>query len=218
MLAAVTPFLPSILAFVAFLLLLLVSLSVPIIKSIFLFTLFASISSSFLDSGVNGSVRFGVWGYCVSAIDVSVVGIGVDHSTNVVCTNVTLGYKLDDTVAAALHVDDIENAISRTITAVLVLHPIACALSFLTLLVLLMIRRNSAALSRPAYLSIVGVAFITALLTTIVFLIDVILVAITRNAVNSDNINVGWGNALDTDYGSRDTRPNDSQGHLSEYP
>lgn len=67
MFAAVTP----VFLFIAFLLLLLVTLSVPIIKSIFLFRVTAHVGSSLLDSGANGNVTFGVWGYCVSSIDVS---------------------------------------------------------------------------------------------------------------------------------------------------
>lgn len=62
MLAAITPFF----LFVAFLLLLLVSLSLPIIKSIFLFRLTANDTASFLhaSASASGEVRFGVWGYC----------------------------------------------------------------------------------------------------------------------------------------------------------
>ena len=67
MLAAVTP----VLLFVAFLLLLLVSLSVPITKTIYLFELLANVSSGILKSGVTGNVKFGVWGYCFSGVDVS---------------------------------------------------------------------------------------------------------------------------------------------------
>ena len=62
--------LASLLFFVAFLLLLLVSLSVPITKSLYLFQLTADASSSLLDSHASASVRFGVWGYCASGADV----------------------------------------------------------------------------------------------------------------------------------------------------
>ena len=72
MLAAVTP----VLLFIAFLLLLLVSLSVPITKTIYLVQLVADVSSGILKSSASGSVNFGVWGYCFSGVDVS--GI---HST-----------------------------------------------------------------------------------------------------------------------------------------
>lgn len=67
MLASLTP----VLLFIAFLLLLLVSLSVPVIKTIYLFRIAVDVSSSFLKSGVTGSVKFGVWGYCSTGIDVA---------------------------------------------------------------------------------------------------------------------------------------------------
>ena len=68
--------LPALLAafatFLATLLLLLVSLSAPIIKSIDLFDLSISFQNgSLLNSGINAVVSFGVWGYCHSAIEVS---------------------------------------------------------------------------------------------------------------------------------------------------
>lgn len=64
-LSLLTPFL----LFVSFLLFLLVSLSVPIIHSIYLFT----ITSHFKELGVSvtGNARIGVWGYCVSEVDLS---------------------------------------------------------------------------------------------------------------------------------------------------
>jgi hypothetical protein len=81
-----SPCSPNMLAFLApfFLLsatvlLLLVSLSVPIIKSINLFTLDAHASGSIGDlgdAGVTAYADFGVWGYCVSSLDVKLVCLG----------------------------------------------------------------------------------------------------------------------------------------------
>ena len=65
--AAITPFL----IFAAFLLLLLVTLSVPIIKTIYLLRLTAYASTSFLNASADAVARFGVWGYCISSVDVS---------------------------------------------------------------------------------------------------------------------------------------------------
>ena len=65
MLVAVAPFF----YLVAFTLLLLVSLSVPIIKAIFLFHLVGHEASSLYSA--TGSAWFGVWGYCISPVDVS---------------------------------------------------------------------------------------------------------------------------------------------------
>jgi len=191
--STVTPFL----IFTAFLLLLLVSLSVPIIKSIYLFNLSVNASSSLLDSSATGSARFGVWGYCLSSLDVSVIGI--NHDTAAQCSKAKLGYTFDNSVATALHVSGLENAISRTLTAVLVLHPIACGFTFLALVASLFIVRQYHGASRLASLLTLGTGLIAALLTTVVFLIDVILVAIVRDHVNHSahgDLNFNWGNAV----------------------
>lgn len=108
---------PSLL-FVAFLLLLLVTLSVPIIKTIYLFNLSANVSTV-LESA-SGSVKFGVFGYCTSGIDVGLVilldevvsvfltnvslcsGIISDSVTPAECSKAHLGYTFDSTVASAL--------------------------------------------------------------------------------------------------------------------
>jgi len=194
MLASITP----LLCFVAFLLLFLVSLSVPIIKTIYLFSLSANASSSLFDASANGSVRFGVWGYCISSTDVSVFGIS--HGTAGHCSKAKLGYNLDSTVSTVLHVNGLENVISRTLTAALVLHPIACALTFLALLASLFIfRRSTGRVSRIASLLTVCTGLLAALFTTIVFLIDVIFVAIVRHRINNatdGELNLNWGAAV----------------------
>ena len=58
--------LSSLFLFVSFLLLFLVSLSIPIINSIYLFKLSADASSSLFHSSASAAVSFGVWGYCTS--------------------------------------------------------------------------------------------------------------------------------------------------------
>lgn len=68
--------LPALLAvfatLIATILLLLASLSVPIIKSIALFDLSIGYgNTSLTDSGIDAVVQFGIWGYCRSAIQVS---------------------------------------------------------------------------------------------------------------------------------------------------
>ncbi|KAK7693627.1 hypothetical protein QCA50_003196 [Cerrena zonata] len=192
-LAAVTPFLN----FVAFLLLLLVSLSTPITKSIYLFQLTAKASSSLFNASADGSARFGVWGYCLSAIDVSVLGF--NHDSSAQCSKAKLGYDFDSNVQKTLRIDGLSDAISRTTTAALVLHPIACVLAFLALVTSFVIRKRDGDVSRLIHLLRLGTGLFAALLTTIVFLIDVIFVAIVRHKVNdaSDGaLNFNWGNAV----------------------
>ncbi|KAJ7273613.1 actin cortical patch SUR7/pH-response regulator pali [Mycena haematopus] len=184
--------------FVAFLLLLLVTLSVPIIKTIFLFRLTASASSSLLDSSAGASVVFGVWGYCTSGVDVSIIGI--NHDTAAQCSKRHLGYTFDSTVAEVLHVSGLENDVSKALTGVLVLHPIVAAMTFATLLLsLFMLRRGPNGTSRlPSLLALIMGVF-TAFLTTVVFLVDCIVVAVVRKKVHkaSDGaLNLTWGNAV----------------------
>ena len=54
------------------LLLVLVAMS-SILKGVYFFELAAHISTSVLHTNVGSSVRFGVWGYCWSGLDVSYV-------------------------------------------------------------------------------------------------------------------------------------------------
>ena len=67
--------LSSLFLLVSFVLLFLVSLSIPIIKSIYLFRLTANASSSIFDSSASGTVKFGVWGYCTSDTEIESVSI-----------------------------------------------------------------------------------------------------------------------------------------------
>jgi len=191
MLAAVTP----VLLFVAFLLLLLVSLSVPIAKTIYLFQLIANVSSGLLKSGASGSVKFGVWGYCFSGVDVSV--LGSQHDTAAECSKVKLGYTFDQTLGSALHISGLENLISRALTVALVLNPVACGLTFLALIVSLGIARRGA--SRAASLSLLAVGILAGLITSIIFFIDIGLVASVRSKVKNDtsgDLQLNWGNAV----------------------
>ncbi|KAF7295021.1 hypothetical protein MIND_01040200 [Mycena indigotica] len=187
------------LLFIVFLLLLLVTLSVPIIKTIFLFRLTAAASSGFFNSSASSSVVFGVWGYCTSGVDVSVASINRDAPGH--CSERKLGYTFDSTVARALHVSGFEKLISKGLTAVLALHPVVVCLTFIVLVLSLFAlrRREVHGSARLWSLLLFGVGVLTAILTTIVFLIDVILVAVVRHRVHTDTdgvLTLNWGNAV----------------------
>ncbi|THG94594.1 hypothetical protein EW026_g6910 [Hermanssonia centrifuga] len=191
----------SFLIFTAFLLLLLVSISVPVIKTIYLFRLAAQASTSLLDASASAFVRFGVWGYCISSVNVSVIGIDGNLSP-AQCSKAKLGYDFDGVVQAALRAENINsNTISHELTAVLVLHPIgSCGFTFLALLAsLFIIRRHAVGVSRGAALLTLGLGLLSALLTTVIFLIDVILVAIVKTRIKNDtdgDVTGTWGNAV----------------------
>ncbi|KAI0341731.1 pali-domain-containing protein [Trametopsis cervina] len=190
-----TPFL----VFVAFLLLLLVTLSVPIIHSIYLFRLGVNVSVGVLQASATTAVKFGVWGYCSSGLDVS--ALGFDHDQAATCSSPHLGYNFDSNVQSALRQTGFDpNAISKGLTAVLVLHPITCGFAFLFLLAsLYALSRRTVGLRRGLSCCVVLLGLLTALLSTVIFLIDVILVAVVRSRIKKDTdgiVSLGWGNAV----------------------
>lgn len=117
------------------------------------------------------------------------------------------------------HANNIENLISRTTTAALVIHPIgmiqlyftalhlviadsilAAGLTFLAFLIsLFILHRGSNGTARlPSFLTL-GIGLLAALLTTVIFLIDVIFVAVVRHKVHNasdGDLNLNWGNAV----------------------
>ncbi|KAF9780559.1 pali-domain-containing protein [Thelephora terrestris] len=207
--------LPSLLAvfatFLATLLLLLVSLSVPIIKSIDLFTLSISYGSgTLINSSINAVMMFGVWGYCHSSIEVSLFGTGTQTKPS--CSTPKLGYQLDSATARALQLADLTNIVSKALTVPLVLHPIACVLAFLSFIVTLfaLFRRRrhfetygTERDGRSRFTSIITFAIIlpAAILTTVVFIVDVVLVAIARNKLRdaldgSRSIQLTWDSGV----------------------
>jgi len=202
MLARITPFF----LFAAFVLMLLVSLSAPIIKPIYLFRLAVESAGGF--GSASGAVQFGVFGYCVTDIEVSVLGFSGDSDGE--CSSKRLGYRIDDTVASVLGASDINDSISRATTTAFVLNPIAAGLAFLAfLLSLAMLRkstsygRHSSAVettktSRLASFFTFGLGLLAALATTAAFLINIIGVVIIRNRINdsADNVGLDWGNAV----------------------
>jgi len=176
--------------FAAFLLLLLTSLSLPIIKSIKLFDISLDAdTSSFLNSGVEGGISFGVWGYCVSDVVVQVVGL--DHTTSGYCTPPRLGYKIDSRVTQLLRID-LADSLDDALTLPLVLHPIICGFVFL---VVIFVAVTALRQHRGLGICTLLLAGFALVLTMISFIIDICLVAITRSRVTrvSNNLHVGWG-------------------------
>lgn len=81
----------------------------------------------------------------------------------------------------------------------LVLHPVACALTFLALILSLFMLRRTAGTTRGASLLTLLASLLAALVTTAVFLIDVIFVAIVRQRVRKESdgdVTLTWGNAV----------------------
>ncbi|TCD64445.1 hypothetical protein EIP91_004090 [Steccherinum ochraceum] len=136
---------------IAFILLLLVSISVPVVKSLYLFKVALGTSSSLLHSGVDWSGTFGVWGFCDSGLDVS-------------------GFQLPDQLVNALHVDGIQKLITDLLDAALGLHIVACILSFVAFILTAYFLRPS--VRHPVY-AIIATTFAIGF-TFIVLVLDLV--------------------------------------------
>ncbi|KAK7021443.1 actin cortical patch SUR7/pH-response regulator pali [Favolaschia claudopus] len=187
-----TPFITC----VVFLLLLLVSLSTPIIKGIFFLRLSAASSSTLLNSSARNSVTFGVWGYCASGEDIRIFGINHDAAKN--CSGRHLGYTFDDTLQTTLGVSGFEGkSVSKALTASLSLHPIAAVLTFILFLIsLFILRRNNHVALQSLSLIQFGIGILAAIITTIALLVDCIVVDAARRTISGHIVTVTWGNAV----------------------
>jgi len=186
--------------FTAFLLLLLVTLSVPIIKSIYLFSLsaFVSVGSGILSANASETVKFGIFGWCSSALSASVLTFAVNEPAK--CSKPHLGFTISPELQQALStidVSDLVDVMQKALSVVLILHPIACGLAFLASLfsLLALLRRHTRAWDMLA--TLLGV--IAAILTTIVFITDIVFVLVAKSKLHQKtegHASVSWGNAV----------------------
>lgn len=188
MYAVLTP----IFCFIAFLFLLLVSISVPIVKTIYLFSLSTTTTSSL-------QIDFGVWGYCIPSVRYGFAGIY--KTTSAYCSPAHLGWTFDEKVASYLGaVKTLENTISTATTLPFVLHPVAAALSFLTFIVsLFLLRAKPANPQRITSIITFVLGSLAVAVTTIAFLVDVIVVGILKGKVRDDTdglVLLNYGNAV----------------------
>ncbi|KDN40058.1 hypothetical protein RSAG8_08379, partial [Rhizoctonia solani AG-8 WAC10335] len=175
---AIVPLLVS----TGFLLLLLVSLSMPIIKSISILSITANLQAGFISTGVMGGIEIGVWGYCVTKISPSIFGFNLPARAGR-CSPTQLGYDLDGwALKKLLGLHDRQDVISYGLTFVLVLHPIACGFAFLALLFTLILKLPCRPL-RFIPTMILAFFVLSAIASTVAFAIDLALITSARNKV-----------------------------------
>ncbi|KAK6864139.1 hypothetical protein PG990_006425 [Apiospora arundinis] len=121
-----------------------------------------------------GAINFGTFGYCVDNVDSSVNG----------CTRSHVGYNAASIIQRVPGSDiDVSDASAKTanaLTRVMVLHPVACGLSFIAFLLAL-----GAGVVGSFLASLVSLlAFVV---TLVVLITDFVGLALLRNAVNKSN-------------------------------
>lgn len=160
----------------AFVIMLFVSLSLPIIKDIYILDLQATPFQGLPATNTATRLRFGVWGVCAyGSFDEPTI---TDNTGD--CFGPMLGYTIPENILALTGYPSIVNGLSTGLTVLLVLHPIAAVFSFLTaVFALLSIRRHT---HNWAIASLV-LSILTALLTTAVFAIDLVIIGVAQAEV-----------------------------------
>jgi len=170
--------------FVAFLLFLLVGLSLTIIKPIFLFSIrFTAIEQ--LLSSISTELRFGVWGVCAS---------GQLNPNLETCFGPKLGYNVSsfiDLNEAGISPDIV--IVEDALFVVLVLHPVSAGLALLSLIFSLFLASHAFSIF-TLILSIIN-----ALVATVSMVIDLILVLVARSrlpSLGTFSIAIDFGNGV----------------------
>jgi len=189
-------FLTPLFLFTAFLLLLLVSLSLPIITPIYLFQISAILPPDTPKTDIATVVRFGLWGYCGGGYEFGVKGLHFVYDSY--CSKAKVGYDMNPILLQLLNGNIVANILLKSLPYVLIMHPVACFLTLLTVIpsVLRFFIPQLPPFVRVATLLI---ALMQALVTTVVFAIDIVLVVVARQKVDSvihGTLGVFWGDAV----------------------
>jgi hypothetical protein len=177
------------LSLAAFVLVLLVGISLPIVKAVYLLSL-RSTGKNVPTSGVATELRFGVWGVCATGA----LNSPTLFTNNGKCFGPRLGYEVPPEILALIGFSqDITSVILQTLLTVMILHLVTAALSLLTLFLSLFL--GSHKISIIALVS----AIVTAFVGTIVFSVDLALVLTAQRQVEkltALQFGVGFGNGI----------------------
>ncbi|KAI8629903.1 pali-domain-containing protein [Xylariaceae sp. FL1651] len=174
--------------FAATVLLIITDISAPVVSNISLLKVELGHDRSRLfhndDNGIP-VLTFGTFGYCTQDLQ---------SSGSKACSNSMIGY--DPVMVIEQYVDgtsfsDYAHSTSRALTKVMVLHPIATGLAFISFFLAL------GAGVVGSFLAALG-SFITFLVILVVLITDFVSFAIVKSAVNDssrDNVSASWGAA-----------------------
>lgn len=178
----------TLLLLAAFILQLLVALSLPIIKPVYLLAVVSTRTDEIVPTSIATQLRFGVWGYCAT----SVLELPTLFTNNGECSNPRLGYEVDPGILALTGQTELLEIVLKGLVVVLVLHPICAALSLLALLPALFSCIHAFAICSLVW------TVAAALLATVSTAADIAIVAIAMNkvgTVTTFDFEVRWGNA-----------------------
>jgi len=160
-----------VLLLIAFIIFLLVALSLPITKTVYLLKVTAAHNPNQPPTNIATTLKFGVWGLCATSV--------LDGPKNYgECFGPQLGYTIPSSLIVLTGLDpSIIQILLNALVVLLVLHPVAASLSFLTFI-------NSLFLGHHAVAIVALIlAIVTSLISTAVFAIDLALVLVAKSNV-----------------------------------
>ncbi|KAG6857741.1 hypothetical protein H0H87_004157 [Tephrocybe sp. NHM501043] len=157
----------------AFVLLLFVALSLPIIKPVYLLAVRSTLTGQ-VPTNIATELRFGVWGVCAS----SALDPPTSLTNNGECFGPMLSYDIPQNPTDLAGISpSIVQAVEQGLLVVLVLHPIAAGFSFLGFITSCFLGPHGIAIFALV------VTILTAIAATVVLAIDLALVIIARNNI-----------------------------------
>ncbi|KAK0459105.1 actin cortical patch SUR7/pH-response regulator pali [Desarmillaria tabescens] len=179
------------LLFVAFLLLLLVGISLPIIKTIYLIRVYSTAERNQPATSIATELRFGVWGVCAT----SALNRPSLLTNDGECFGPRLGYDIPSSVTELVGVDaSLVQVALKGLLVILILHIVAAGLSLAALIPAMCLGSHAFAIVALV------LSMITAILGTVVFGVDLALVLVLKNKLPSlssqVDLGIGFGNGI----------------------
>ncbi|KAG8955609.1 hypothetical protein FRC04_007600 [Tulasnella sp. 424] len=188
-------YITPVLLFAAFLLLLFVSLSLPIIKPIYLFEISAKLQDGVPITSIATTIRVGLWGYCASGW--SFAGPTPKYELNQRCYGPQVGYKISPIILNLIQSNELANILLDSLTPILIIHPISCGLTLLTAIPALIHLFKTTV---PGFVEVCTllIGIIPTLVTTIDLVVDIVFVIVARQRIAkvTDTLYVYWGPAV----------------------
>ncbi|KIL00844.1 hypothetical protein PAXRUDRAFT_7876 [Paxillus rubicundulus Ve08.2h10] len=171
----------------AFLLYLLVGLSLTIIPSIYIIKVSAENSRNPVSDAAT-TLWFGVWGVCATSVVDSTVAEGG-------CYGPQLGYTIPQSLLSLVGLsEELANVAETTLLTLLALHLVAAALSTIIFILSLFLHSHTVAI-----IALI-IAIITAIIGSVVFAVDLALVIVVKANIDSlfsgADFSVQFGNAV----------------------
>ncbi|KAI0653966.1 hypothetical protein C8Q70DRAFT_1031233 [Cubamyces menziesii] len=169
----------------SFILFLLLGLSLPIIKSIYLFTIQFATNPNLPATSIATRLRLGVWGICAYST--------FDSPDDMECFGPMLGYTIPEQILELTGYPALVQDVGKGVTVLLVLHLVAAGLAFVGVFTSLFLESHTMCI-----ISLLSTIF-TLIVGLVVFGVDLALILVGKDRIGpltEFNYVANWGPAL----------------------